>query len=55
MKPHSTMGTWKTRKNRKQAQGKGSEKSRGRARTYYAYPPVGGWVGGEPEKNGYKP
>lgn len=53
MKPHSTMGTWKTRKNRKIT--KGSEKGKARARVYRAYPPVGGWVGGEPEKNGYKP
>ena len=55
MKAHSTMGTCRTRKGYGKKIHKGSEKGKGRARIYRAYPPEGGWPGGEPEKNGYKP
>lgn len=31
-----------------------SHTSASKARVYFAYPPVGGWIGGDPLKNGYK-
>lgn len=49
---HYSGGEWKSRFFAKK--GKRSFTASKRARIYVAVPPVTGWVGGDPEKNGYK-
>lgn len=44
------MGTFVTRQERRKAGGPGKKKGRGSLRI--AKPPVGGWSGGDPDKNG---
>ena len=53
MKAHSTMGTWRTRKMQKA--GKGNQTKSSKSRRYTVYPPEGGWKGGRPEDNGFRP
>lgn len=50
---YQAMGSWKVRKIEKAGRGR-SEKTKV-GRVYLAIPPVEGWLGGDPVKNGYKP
>ena len=49
------MGDWKLKKLKKQLNGRKNSTASKKARIYKAYPPEGGWPGGRPEDNGYKP
>lgn len=48
MKPHSTMGTWKTRIIKKM--GKRSWTKSNRAKMHALMPPEGGWTGGDADR-----
>lgn len=46
------MGDWK--KHQLQKGIRASRTGSGKTRKYLAFPPIDGWIGGAPEKNGYK-
>lgn len=48
------MGDWKLKKLKREQNGRKNTTASKKARIYYAYPPEGGWPGGEPEANGLK-
>ncbi|HNL81770.1 MAG TPA: hypothetical protein PKG56_00135 [Chitinophagaceae bacterium] len=48
------MGTWKTRKLKKELSGRRNSTASTKAGKYLAFPPPTGWLGGRPEDNGYK-
>ena len=51
---NSQMGTWKTRKNKKEIQGRKNSTTSTKARIVVMKPPITGWPGGRPEDNGYR-
>lgn len=49
---YMSMGDWKSKSISKKS--RGSQTASKKCRTYVAIPPIGGWLGGRPEDNGFR-